>query len=82
MDVPGYETAEKAVDRAYVMYEAYKKNKTKRTKYLTKVLAKSNGKTDFDCLFFMTPSAYAGMGLTSRSGAFTFKGQTFFTYWK
>lgn len=82
VDVPGYETAEKAVDRAYVMYEAYKKNKTKRTKYLTKVLAKSNGKTDFDCLFFMTPSAYAGTGLTSRSGAFTFKGQTFFTYWK
>lgn len=81
-DVPGYETAEKAVDRAYVMYEAYKKNKTKRSKYLQNVLAKSNGKKDFDCLFFMTPSAYAGAGLTSRSGAFTYKGQTFFTYWR
>ncbi len=81
-DVVGYETAEKAVDRAYVMYNAYKKNKTKRTKYLTNVLAKSNGKKDFDCLFFMTPSAYAGAGLTSRSGAFTYKGQTFFTYWR
>ncbi len=81
-DVVGYETAEQAVNRAYVMYNAYKKNKTKRAKYLTNVLAKAKNKTDFDCLFFMTPSAYAATGLTSRSGAFTYKGQTFFTYWK
>lgn len=81
-NVTGYGTAEKAVDRAYVMYNAYKKNKTKRAKYLPNVLAKSNNKKDFDCLFFMTPAAYAATGLTSRSGAFTYKGQTFFTYWR
>ncbi len=81
-DVPNYDLAEKAVDRAYEMYNAYVKNKTKRTKYLKNVLKKSNGKTDFDCLFFMTPAAYASQGLTSRSGAFTYKGQTFFTYWR
>ncbi|MCI8815040.1 MAG: hypothetical protein HFH60_02965 [Lachnospiraceae bacterium] len=81
-NVTGYDTAEKAVDRAYSMYNAYKKNKTKRAKYLSYVLAKSNGKTDFDCLFFMTPAAYASSGLSSRSGAFTYKGQTFFTYWR
>lgn len=81
-DVAGYATAETAVDRAYIMYEAYKTNKTKRTKYLSNVLARSNGKKDFDCLFFMTPSAYASAGLTAKSEAFTYKGQTFFTYWK
>lgn len=82
-DVAGYDTAEKAVNRAYAMYNAYVKNKTKRNKYLTNVLAKSNGKDDFDCLFFMTPAAYsATAGLTSKSEAFTFKGHTFFTYWK
>lgn len=81
-DVTGYATAEKAVDRAYIMYNAYVKNKTKRAKYLAKVLAKSNGKTDFDCLYFMSPAAYASSGLTSSSEAFTYKAMTFFTYWK
>ena len=78
----GYDVAEKAVNRAYMMYDAYVKNKTKRAKYLPGVLKKSNGKDDFDCLFFMTPAAYAATGLTSKSEAFTYKGQTFFTYWK
>ncbi len=82
-NVAGYDTAVKAVNRAYAMYNAYVNSKTKRTKYLTNVLAKSNGKDDFDCLFFMTPAAFsATSGLTSKSGAFTFKGHTFFTYWK
>ncbi len=81
-NVTWYDVAEKAVNRAYMMYDAYVKNKTKRAKYLPGVLKKSNGKDDFDCLFFMTPAAYAATGLTSKSEAFTYKGQTFFTYWK
>lgn len=81
-NVTGYDVAEKAVNRAYIMYNAYVENKTKRAKYLPNVLKKSKGKDDFDCLFFMTPAAYAATGLTSKSGAFTYKGQTFFTYWK
>lgn len=81
-NVEGYATAEQAVDKAYAMYDAYVKNKTKRARYLPNVLKKSNGKDDFDCLFFMTPAAYAASGLTSKSEAFTYKGQTFFTYWK
>lgn len=82
MEEGNLDVAEKAVDRAYIMYNAYVQNKTKRTRYLQNVLKKSNGKKDFDCLFFMTPAAYSASGLTSKSEAFTYKGQTFFTYWK
>ena len=41
-----------------------------------------DGKTDFDCLFFMTPAAFARLGLDETAcEAFTRDGTTFFTNW-
>lgn len=80
-NIPGYADARTAVNQAYSMLNAYLSNGTKRNKYLPNVLAIPKV-DDFNYLFFMTPEAYKRTGLTKKSKAFTYGGQTFFLYWK
>lgn len=80
-NIVGYAEARQAVTQAYAMLRAYTTNNVKRNRYLPNVL--SIAKTDdFNYLFFMTPEAYKATGLTKKSKAFTYRGQTFFLYWK
>lgn len=74
----GYTQCMQAVQRAKKTMLAYKSNKTAR-----KVSGfPTNGKKDFDYLFFMTKGAFNSLGLNwSQCGAVTYKDHVFFSKW-